>query len=190
MPLKPDRRYRRRAAWRALRVTYRSAIAICATLPLVLAPAVAQTAEGENAAGFVTRLGQIAGNLYGAARRDIVDPARQRAADLLADLPRELPTTAAGEQLNAAARAVATTARSVVLEPVARQSAEMLERAEPWKWYQAGAAMARGAGGSRNGKSATSPRPRLFARRITDASDERSSSGSVNAGRFAKSSSE
>ncbi len=146
MPLKPDRRYRRRAAWRALRVTYRSAIAICATLPLVLAPAVAQTAEGESAAGFVTRLGEIAGNLYGAARRDIVDPARQRAADLLADLPRELPTTAAGEQLNAAARAVAATARSFVLEPVARQSAEMLERAEPRKWYQAGAAMARGAG--------------------------------------------
>jgi len=52
------------------------------------------------------------------------------------------------------------------------------------------AAMARALGGSMNGKSATSPRPRLFARRITDASEERRSSGSVNAGRLSKSSSE
>jgi phospholipid-binding lipoprotein MlaA len=147
MSRKLDRGYCRRAARWAVCVTYRSAIAICATLPVVFTPAVAQTAEGENAAGFVTRLGEIAGSLYGTARRDLIDPARQMAADLVADLPGEPPAIEAGERLNAAARALAATARSFVLEPVARQStgllaAGLLDRAELGNWYQAAAAMA------------------------------------------------
>lgn len=146
MSRKPDRRYGRGAACWAVRVTYRSAIAICATLPVAFTPAVAQTAEGENAAGFVTRLGEIAGSLYGTARRDLVDPARQTAADLVAHLPGEPPAIEAGERLNAAARAIAATARSLVMEPVARQSAGLLDRAELGNWYQAAAAMAHDAG--------------------------------------------
>src|ERR1700731_3799661 len=146
MSWKPDRRYGRGAACWAVHVTYRSAIAICATLPVVFPPAVAQTAEGENAAGFVTRLGEIAGSLYGTARRDLIDPARQMAADLVADLPGEPLAIEAGERLNAAARAIAATARSFVLEPVARQSAGLMDRAELGNWYPAAAAMAHDTG--------------------------------------------
>ena len=146
MSRKLDRGYCRRAARWAARVAYRSAIAICAMLPVVFTQAVAQTAEGKNAAGFVTRLGEIAGGLYGAAQRDLIDPARQMAADLVAGLPDEPPAIAAGERLNAAALAVAATARSFVLEPVARQSARLLDRAELGNWYEAAATMARDAG--------------------------------------------
>ena len=45
-------------------------------------------------------------------------------------------------------------------------------------------------GGSRNGKFCTSPRPSAAIRRITDASDVRAISGSVNSGRASKSLSE
>src|SRR5436190_6148210 len=141
---KLDRWYRRRAVCCALRMTRRMALAVCATLPIVLAPAMAQTAQPDNAAGFVTRLGQIAGNLYGTAQRDVIAPSRQIAVDLLND-PR---TIAASEQLNAAARAVATTAQRFVLEPVVRESTEVLAGVELRNSYQALEAMAQSAGGA------------------------------------------
>jgi len=140
MPQKINRWYRRRVGRGAVRIVCRLAVAVCA-VPLAL-PALAQTAQSDNAAGFVTRLGEIAATLYGTAQRDVIDPARQVAADLLND-PR---TIAAGEQLNRAARAVATTAQRFVLEPVVRQSGEMLVGAELRNSYLAAEAMAYGAG--------------------------------------------
>src|SRR5437762_2804744 len=130
---KPNRWYRRRAVCRAVRNTRRVAHAICATLPVVLAPAMAQTAQPDNAGAFVTRLGEIAGDLYGAAQRDVLTPSRQIAADLL----KEPLAIAAGEQLNIAASAIATTAQSFVIEPVVRQSTEVLTGPELRNWYQA-----------------------------------------------------
>src|SRR5947209_7507877 len=135
---KPHRWYRRRAVCCATRLTHGTALAVCVTLLVTLAPAMAQTAQPDNAAGFVTRLGQIAGNLYGTAQRDIIAPSRQIAVDLLND-PR---TIAASEQLNAAARAVAATAQSLVLEPVVRESTEGLAGIELRNSYQALEAMA------------------------------------------------
>jgi ABC-type transporter lipoprotein component MlaA len=139
---KLGRWYRRRAVCCAVRITRRIALAVGAMLPVVLAPAMAETAQPDNTAGFVTQLGQIASGLYGAVQRDVVNPSRQVAADLLND-PR---TIAAGEQLNAAARTVATTAQRFVLEPVVRESAEVLGSAELRDSYQAIETMAHSAG--------------------------------------------
>jgi phospholipid-binding lipoprotein MlaA len=93
----------------------------------------AQTAQPDNAGAFVTRLGEIAGDLYEAAQRDVLTPSRQIAADLL----KQPLAIAAGEQLNTAASAIATTAQSFVIEPVVRQSTEVLTGPELRNWYQA-----------------------------------------------------
>lgn len=141
---KLDRWYRRRAMCCALRMTRRMALTVGATLLVILAPAMAQTGQPDNAAGFTARLGEIAGNLYGTAQRDVIAPSRQIAVDLLND-PR---TIAASEQLNAAARVVAATAQRFVLEPVVRESTEVLAGIELRNSYQALEAMAQHAGGA------------------------------------------
>src|SRR5437762_2629573 len=138
MSRQPERWHHQRALCCAARNVSRWVIAICAAAPVVLAPAMAQTPQPSDAVGVISRIGLVAGNFYGTMQHDRIEPSRRTATDFLS----EPLAIAAGEQLNAALHTAAATTQSVVIEPVARKAAQVLDRVELQKLYPAIAAVA------------------------------------------------
>jgi len=134
-----DRRPHRRAAPRHAWIAPRWAGGFCAALAVSLLLGVAPAAvAADSEPGLAGRLGEIAGAVYGKAESCLIAPARQSAKEVLAD-PR---TEEIYQHLSATAQDLAGLADSHVLQPLSRQSADLVGRWELRRSYEQAMAIA------------------------------------------------
>jgi phospholipid-binding lipoprotein MlaA len=125
-----------------VRTARRWALAVCAALAVCLSTSLASAAAGNvdtnTEPSLASRLGEILGSVYDKAESRLISPSRQAAEALLAD-PR---TQEIYQHLGETAQGLAALADSHVLQPISRESAELIGRPEMRQSYAAVTAIA------------------------------------------------
>ena len=128
-----DRRLHPRAAVCRAWIGPCRVLGFCAALALWLSPGFASAAvSGDAEPSLAGRVGKIAGSVWDKAQSCLIAPARQSAASVLAD-PR---TEAIYRHLSASAQDLAGLADTHVLQPMSRESADLIGRWDLRRSYE------------------------------------------------------
>jgi phospholipid-binding lipoprotein MlaA len=114
------------------KIDRRWVLAVCAALALSLSPGPSAAADTNTEPSLASRLGEIAGSVYDTAQSHIFAPSRQAAEALLA----HLRTQEFYRELSDAAQGLGALADIHVLQPMSRESDELIGRSDLRQWYE------------------------------------------------------